>query len=102
MTTLTDYFVICSAESGRQVQAIAEAVEDAFSREGIEPVGVEGLETLSWVLMDYSDFILHVFRTETRSFYDLDRLWADAPRVAVKHTQTASAQVQGAGKGGLS
>jgi ribosome-associated protein len=98
MTTLTDYFVICSAESGRQVQAIADAVEETFSREGIEPFGVEGRETFSWVLMDYSDFILHIFRTETRSFYDLDRLWADAPRVAVKQTQTASAQVQGAGK----
>jgi ribosome-associated protein len=101
-STLADYFVICSAESSRQVHAIAEAVEGTFSKQGIEPLGVEGLEGSTWVLMDYGDFILHIFRSETREFYDLERLWADAPRIEVRPVRTKTAQHRTAGKEGLS
>ena len=102
MSTLADFFVICSAESSRQVHAIAEAVEGTLSKLGIEPIGVEGLEGATWVLMDYGDFILHIFRSETRAFYDLERLWADAPRITVRSARTKSAQHQIAGEKGLS
>jgi ribosome-associated protein len=102
MSTLADYFVICSADSSRQVHAIAEAVEGTFSKLGIKPMGVEGLEGSTWVLMDYGDFILHIFRSETRAFYDLERLWADAPRITLRSVRAKSAQRQIAGGKGLS
>ncbi len=78
ITDLADYFVVCSAESARQVRAIAEAVDGAM---GESPLGIEGLEASQWVLMDYNDVILHIFRKETREFYDLERLWGDVPRL---------------------
>ena len=81
--TITDYFVIASGTNRRQVMAIAAGVEEAV-REAAElsPVSVEGLEQGSWVLLDYGSFVVHVFLDETREFYDLERLWADSPRLA--------------------
>lgn len=102
LTSLADYFVLCTADSGRQLRAVADAVQEGLSKEGIKPLGVEGLEGASWVLMDYSDFILHIFRAETRTFYDLDRLWADAPRVAVRPQKAKAPSRKIAGKGGVS
>ena len=81
LTSLADYFLVCSGDSDRQVRAIAEAVDASLSKLGIEPFSVEGMESSSWVLMDYSDLVIHIFRPETRSFYGLDRLWGDAPRM---------------------
>jgi len=78
---LTDYFLICSAESDRQLRAIAEGIDASFSKLGTEPLSVEGMETSAWVLMDYNDLIVHIFRPESRTFYALDRLWGDAPRM---------------------
>jgi len=101
LSTLADYFVICSAESSRQVRAIAEAVQDAFSKEGARPFGIEGLEESSWVLLDYSDFLLHIFRAEKREFYDLERLWADAPRLNIRLPQAKALEGKVAKKGGL-
>lgn len=79
---ITDCFVITNATNDRQVRAIVEEVEVQVAAEhGIRPVRVEGLDTLVWVLMDYGSFVVHVFDEEARRFYELERLWKDAPRV---------------------
>ncbi len=83
LTVITDYFVICSGESTTQVRAIADAVQEAFGREGIKPLGVEGLDYCHWVLLDFGDVIVHVFEQETREFYSLERLWMDAETIEV-------------------
>ncbi len=83
LSALADYFVICSAASDPQLRAIVDAVDGALSPHGIMPLGVEGTEGGVWVLADYSDVVLHVFQSEARAFYSLDRLWADAPVVPV-------------------
>lgn len=77
-------------------------MDQTFSREGIKPFGIEGLEGLAWVLMDYSDFILHIFREETRMFYDLEHLWADAPRIALSPEGATTVQGKIVGEGGFS
>ncbi len=77
----TDYFVLCSGQSARQVQAIADAVEESLRKVQVRPAHVEGYERADWVLLDYFDFIVHVFRTERREFYALERLWGSAERV---------------------
>ena len=74
----TDYFVICSGANQRQVEAIAEAVDEALSKAGYEPRGVEGRRQAEWVLLDYVDFVVHVFSESARKFYDLERLWKTA------------------------
>src|SRR4029078_2919217 len=79
LTSIGDYFVICSGRSATQVQAIAEGVRDHLSKLGVEPLAVEGLERGQWVLIDYGDVVVHVFQVPIRGFYDLDRLWARAP-----------------------
>ncbi|VAX27975.1 Ribosomal silencing factor RsfA [hydrothermal vent metagenome] len=81
LTSLADFFVICSAESLPQIRAISEAVEDTLSKEGQQPLGVEGRSGGVWTLMDYSDVIFHIFQEESREFYGLDRLWGDAPQI---------------------
>ncbi len=80
---LTEAFVITSGNNVRQVRTIAEEVERKLKEEGASgPTQVEGLNDASWVLLDYGDFVVHVFMRETRSYYDLERLWSDAPRIA--------------------
>lgn len=80
---LTDAFVITSGRNSRQVKTIVDEVErQVGAAEGRKPVRVEGLDDARWVLMDYGDFLVHVFLDEARDFYDLEHLWADAPRVA--------------------
>lgn len=82
LTSIADYFIICSASSDRQADAISDAVEEALrEKHGSKPIMVEGKNSGRWVLLDYGDFILHVFNTETRKFYSLERLWGDAPNV---------------------
>lgn len=81
ITSLADFFVICSAESAPQIHAMTDAVGDALSKNGWRPLGVEGREGGVWVLIDYNDVILHIFKKETREFYGLDRLWGDAPQI---------------------
>jgi ribosome-associated protein len=77
----TDYFVICSGKSGRQIQAIADAVKDTLKTEfGERPMLAEGLDKSEWILLDYFDFIVHVFSVECRAFYGLERLWGNAER----------------------
>jgi ribosome-associated protein len=77
----TDYFVICSGSNPRQIRAIADGVMDSLATNGTEPAHVEGYERSDWVLIDYFDFIVHVFARETRMFYGLERLWGNAERV---------------------
>ena len=76
----TDYFIICSAETGLQVMAIANAVRKGTPS---KPWHVEGLENQNWVLLDYVDVVLHVFKTDVREFYSLEKLWADAPTIEI-------------------
>ena len=82
-SAFTDFFVICTGANVRQVQAIAEAVQAAIGRAGGTPALVEGLTRAEWVLIDYFDFIVHIFTPATREFYALERLWGDADRVEV-------------------
>jgi ribosome-associated protein len=80
---ITDAFVITSGRNNRQVKTIAEEVEARLKADGgIAPLRVEGLGDSQWILLDYGDLVVHVFLDETRRYYDLERLWSDAPRVA--------------------
>jgi ribosome-associated protein len=82
----TDFFVIASGNNTRQVRAIADAVIDSLAASGVKPAYVEGYERSEWILLDYFDFIVHVFGPETRVFYDLERLWGNADRIEVGAT----------------
>jgi ribosome-associated protein len=81
VSDFTDYFLICSGTSERQVQAIADAVQERMREEQVRPLHVEGYNRGQWVLLDYGDFVVHVFQDEPRRFYSLERLWGDAPDV---------------------
>ncbi len=84
VTSFTDYFLLCSGKSDRQVQAIAQAIEEELEKEGIRPLGQEGKTEGRWILMDYADVVVHIFLEPTRGFYDLEGLWIDAPRVELE------------------
>ena len=77
----TDYFVICSGANPRQVEAIADEVDEKLSKAGQEPLHMEGKRQSEWVLLDYVDFVVHIFSEKARQFYDLERLWKSARRV---------------------
>jgi len=79
----TDFFVVASGTNTRQVRAIADSVRDTLAAEGIKPSNVEGYDRSEWVLLDYFDFVVHVFLPETRAFYGLERLWGNAERLEV-------------------
>jgi len=79
VSDFTDYFVICSGTSERQVQAIADAVEAKLREAKVRPLHVEGYNRAQWVLIDYGDLVVHVFQEEPRRYYALERLWGDAP-----------------------
>jgi ribosome-associated protein len=78
-----DYFLICSGGNPRQIRAIADAVMEALASDGAKPAHVEGYQRSEWILLDYFDFIVHVFGPETRLFYSLERLWGNAERVEI-------------------
>jgi ribosome-associated protein len=84
LTSYADYFVLMTADSDRQAGAIADAVDERLKAQGATKVGVEGYESGRWILIDYGDVVAHVFNREARGFYDLEGLWADAPRFAVE------------------
>jgi ribosome-associated protein len=79
LSSIADYFVICSADSDMQVKAIADEVDDKLRDIGIKCHFKEGYTTLNWVLLDYFDVIVHVFKKDAREFYNLEKLWGDAP-----------------------
>lgn len=90
LTSIADYFVLCSAGSERQAQAIADNVLDQLKQEmGVKPLLVEGTTPGRWVLLDFGDFIVHIFTEEVRRFYGLERLWGDAPNRTAEFTGEA-------------
>ena len=78
LTSFTDQFVICSADTDIQVKAIADTIRKSTN---YKPVRIEGYEQLNWVLLDYIDVIVHVFKTTERNYYNIEKLWADAPKI---------------------
>ena len=82
-SAFTDVFIICTGTNRRQVQAIADGVQEAAARHGAKPALIEGYDRAEWILIDYFDFIVHVFSPSTREFYSLERLWGGAERVDV-------------------
>lgn len=84
IASFADYFVICSADSDTQVRAIADEIDKKLRDEGIKCWHKEGLTALSWVLMDYVDVVVHIFKKESREFYNIEKLWGDAPTYDVE------------------
>lgn len=86
LVSFTDYFVLCSADSDVQVKAIADQIDKVLSDEGVKCWHREGLKALTWVLLDYVDVVVHIFKKEARDFYNLEKLWGDAPFEVMKDT----------------
>lgn len=86
LSSVTDFFVICTGDSDIQVQAIAEHVKDKLKEAGFDLLRMEGYLHAQWVLLDFGDFVVHVFHHEARAFYSLERLWGDAPQVDFNQT----------------
>ena len=89
IASFTEYFVICTGANTRQVQAISNSVEDELRKAGKRPLHIEGYSTGEWILLDYGDFIMHVFSNSSRRFYDLERLWRDAGPVKLPEESRA-------------
>ena len=87
LSSFTDYLLICSGATDRQVQAISSAVQEYLKKENIRPLGVEGKENAEWMLLDYDDVVISVFQESARSFYGLENLW-DAPRMEIGENTT--------------
>jgi ribosome-associated protein len=83
----TDFFVICSGTNPRQVRAIADAVIDTLAADGVKPAHVEGYDRSEWILLDFFDFVVHVFNPEMRGFYGLERLWGSAERTEISSSR---------------
>ena len=77
----TDYFIICSGANSRQIRAVADGVMEALAKDGAKPAHIEGYDRSEWVLLDYFDFIVHIFSPEMRLFYGLERLWGNAEQI---------------------
>ena len=84
VTIMSDFFIIASATSSTHVRSLADDVEDGMEKLGVRPDHIEGKAT-GWILLDYSSVVVHVFQNDTREYYNLERLWADAPRVDLTH-----------------
>ena len=84
LSTIADYFVICSGDNPSQIRAIAEAIQENFSKDRIRPLGKEGLNAAHWVLIDYGDIVINIFDEDTRAYYELEKLWIDAPRITLE------------------
>jgi ribosome-associated protein len=81
LTTIADYFIICTGDSDTQVKAIADEVDKRMRDEGVRSWHTEGYRSLNWVLIDFVDIVVHVFKKESREYYNLEKLWGDAPVV---------------------
>jgi len=90
IASFTSYFLLCTGESVRQVQAISDSVEEQLGRQGLSPAHTEGYENAEWVLLDYVDFVVHIFSAQARRFYDLERLWRRAAHLPVPGEGRAS------------
>lgn len=91
IATFTDYFVIVSGTNERQVQAISDGVADTLKKAGTPAARIEGYQTAEWILLDYGDFVFHVFDDKARKFYDLERLWRESKRVELPAEITGGA-----------
>jgi len=91
LSTLCDVFVICSVDIPLQARAVADEIDYRLSKEGVYPLSVEGYEGSEWLLMDYGDVVVHIFTESARTFYDLDRLWADAPEYCMTALEDSNA-----------
>ena len=83
LSSVTDFFLVCSGRSTTHVATIAEAIRDELKADGVRPLHVEGVAESGWVLLDFGDVLMHVFLEETRMYYALERLWGDAPSIPV-------------------
>jgi len=83
ITTFADFFVVCSGANARQIQAIADEIEIQLKKLGEYPSSVEGYQNAEWVLLDYGDYLIHIFTEKARQYYDLERLWRDAKTVSL-------------------
>lgn len=83
ISILADYFIIASGENKNQIQAMIDNVQEELAKHDCHPRQIEGYDTAGWILMDYGDFIVHVFSTEDRLFYDLERIWRDGRRIDI-------------------
>ncbi|MBI1937341.1 MAG: ribosome silencing factor [Ignavibacteriales bacterium] len=83
LSAIADFFVVCSADSDRQVKAIADEVDEKLIEQGIKCLHREGYETLNWILLDYFDVVVHVFKVDARNYYNLEKFWGDAPVIEV-------------------
>jgi ribosome-associated protein len=90
ITSISDYFIVCSTSNERQARAIAESMRMKLKEMGRREMGVEGMEDGRWVLQDFGDIVLHVFHESQREFYDIEGLWADAKKVRWKKTSKKS------------
>jgi ribosome-associated protein len=97
-SAFTDYFVICSGKNPRQIQAIADEVELRLKRGGVPANQVEGYNQADWVLIDYVDFVVHVFSETSRKFYDLERLWKSAHKITLEDLKKPAARLRKAAK----
>ena len=88
----TDYFVVCSGTNPRQIQAISDEVEERLEKAGMRPAHVEGYKLAEWVLLDYVDFVVHIFSEKSRKYYDLERLWKSAKRLEPADLKTSPAR----------
>ncbi len=84
VASFTDYFIICTGTSSRHIRALADNVQDKLGELSIRPTHIEGYKFAEWILMDYVDFVVHMFSEQARMFYELERLWQDSKRIEVK------------------
>ncbi len=97
ITSIADYFLVCSGRSDTQVQAIADGIEEHLRAQGARPLAIEGRARGQWILIDWGDVIVHIFHIPVREFYDLERLWARAPRVELPEPFQSQARSQKTG-----
>jgi ribosome-associated protein len=92
LTSIADFFLVCTGRSDTQVQAIAQSIQENLGRNGIRPLSIEGYSHGQWVVIDYGDVVVHVFNEPVREFYDLERLWSRAPRVTLPEPYQSQAR----------
>ncbi|MFH0811524.1 MAG: ribosome silencing factor [Pseudomonadota bacterium] len=83
LSSFADYFLICHGQSSRQVMGIAKHIEEKMGEAGFRPLGIEGYREGKWILIDYDDIVVHIFQKPVREFYDLERLWIEAPHIEI-------------------
>ena len=83
VSDITDCFIICSGSNRSQIQALSDGVEEALSKSGLSCKGIEGYDSAGWVLLDYGDFVIHIFDKDMRDLYDLERIWGDAQKIEI-------------------